>query len=483
MLRRASAAFLLLGLISAASWTRADVTLTDPKGYRKQVHRAATRHPTTNSTGSVGLIDADGLKWFIHTDITFSTSSSASGAMSEASYTHGVAASTLNGGTTSSTLNDAYDGYQTVCLSFDGTTGSCQTGSASFVIYNQNGPATADTTFSTPACTGRQIVFAPQTMGSVQVSRRVFVPNNDAFARWLDIMTNTSGAPVTFNVITANNLGSDSNTRIVSSSNGNNTAEITDTWVSTFQNYSGTTSSDPRLGHILQGVGGDVGLVVNNFVDGDDNPFWTYTLTLAPGATASIANYASAQPSKAATNAKATLLATTPLSARQCLTASAMDDVVNFRMGNVVTNGGFENGLTGWSPAALTAGDTVVTGTAAVLDKSLHIVGNANANKRVTQTIAQSGVAGESYVLSGANQASGSRVLADAKSQVVAFFNNTDGTTSGFNVNFTRTPHSWQSLATSFTTTKPYNSITLEVRYLKQVGTADFDAVGLRRTN
>jgi len=51
-------------------------------------------HPIALSTGAISLIDAGGLKYFINTDVTFTTSSSASGAASEASYTHQIAAST-----------------------------------------------------------------------------------------------------------------------------------------------------------------------------------------------------------------------------------------------------------------------------------------------------------------------------------------------------------------------------------------------------
>src|SRR5262249_54244790 len=229
------------------------------------------------ATGSQRLIDASGVEYFINTNITFSTSSSASGAMSEASYTHAVAASTALGGIVMSTLNDAYDGYNTICISLNNTVATCETGNANFIIYNKNGVATTE-------CVGpisgvnRQVVLNPQLMmmGSIRVQRKVFVPDNDAFARWLNIFTNTDTSPHTVTMVTSNNLGSDSNTIIDSSSNGNATAELTDTWVTTFQNYSGNISTDPRLGHVLQGPGAPVGLAGINFVNGDDNPFWGY---------------------------------------------------------------------------------------------------------------------------------------------------------------------------------------------------------------
>lgn len=285
------------------------------------------------ATGSIALIDGGGLKYFINTDITFSTSSSASAAMSEASYTQAVAATTLNGGTVASTLNDAYDGYNTLCVSPTGTTGPCETGNANFAIYNKNGPAQLDTTVpQTPTCAGRQVVFPQQVLSGVTVQRKVFVPTNDTFARWMNIFTNNTAAPITVNMDIANNLGSDSNTTIVSTSSGDAVATTTDQWVTTFQNYAGTTSSDPRLGHVLQGAGAPVQLNGINFANGDDNPWWSYPITLAPGQTKIILNFGIGTPSKAAANAKAAQLANFSgyANAQQCMSATELGQVVNF---------------------------------------------------------------------------------------------------------------------------------------------------------
>jgi hypothetical protein len=282
------------------------------------------------ATGSQGLIDASGLKFFINTNITFSTTSSASGAASEASYTHAVAATTMNGGTTSSTLNDAFDGYNTICLSLNNTVANCQTGNANFVIYNKNGPATTE-------CRGavsgvdRQVVLPVQTSGSINIQRMVFVPDNDSFARWLNYFTNTGATAQTITMVQSNNLGSDSNTKIVTSSNGDNVADVTDTWVTSFQNYSGTTSSDVRLGHVFQGAGAAVPLTGITFVDGSDRPFWGYTFTLAPGQTRIIANFVVGQPSNAASATKAAEVSGLPDNALQCLTDPERAEIANFQ--------------------------------------------------------------------------------------------------------------------------------------------------------
>lgn len=322
-------ALCLAGVIQVGS-ARADVTVLEQDVARDlsskekaRQRRGARATASPQATGSQALIDNSHLEWFINTNITFTTSSSASGAVSEASYTQAVNATTANGGTVATTLNDAFDGYNALCVSLNNSTGPCSRGGPNYAIYNNNGPATTE-------CDGRQVVLSPQTIGPLTVQRKIFVPTDDAFARWLNIFTNTSGGAVTFTMVTSNNLGSDSNTRIVSSSSGDASVTTADTWATTFQNYSGTTSSDPRIGHVFGGTGAPVGLTNVNFADGDDNPFWAYSLTLAAGETRIIANFATGQPSKAAANEQAAALATFPLTARQCLSTTEMTQIANF---------------------------------------------------------------------------------------------------------------------------------------------------------
>jgi hypothetical protein len=338
----------------AAQLVSAEVTLTERKTLHQQLAHdakdkpARTRPNGDKATGSQALIDSSGLKYFINTNITFSTSNSASGAMSEASYTAAVAATTLNGGTTSSTLNDAFDGYGAICIGQVGDNGPCPEADSrrganahaksslqtkgilpDYTTYNENGPATTE-------CGGRQIVLPAQTIpvvgGSIQVSRKVFVPANDSFGRWLNILTNPGATPVTFNLIVGHNLGSDNNTVITGSSNGNNTAEITDTWIASFQNYSGTTSSDVRLGHVIQGPGAPnpVSFITFPGTPRLDEPFWGYAITLLPGQTRIIANFVAGQPSNAAAAAKAAQLVGLPPNATQCLTPAERTAITNF---------------------------------------------------------------------------------------------------------------------------------------------------------
>jgi len=339
----------VIGILSLAMAMSAlaDVSITDSSNMQrawrqqkadeklnKQRHRSEGPTSSAEATGSATLTDSLGVQYFFNTNITFATSSSASGAASEASYTGPVNATTSLGGTVSSTLNDMFDGYNALCVSFNGSTGPCATGDPNYSIYNQNGP-------QLPAeLSGRQIVLPAKTMGALSVQRKMYVPTTDSYARWMNIFTNTSGASVTFNAITSNNLGSDANTTVVMTSSGDATATAADTWVTSFQNYSGTTSSDPRIGHIFGAVQGV------NFVNGDDNPYWYNTITLAPGQTAIVLHFVTGQASKAAAQAKATSIITAPPTVG--MSQAEIGQVVNFALSSEIIPA-----LSGWGLMSL----------------------------------------------------------------------------------------------------------------------------------
>ncbi len=312
----------------------------DAKIARRQ-HSTGTSalsfHPRTLTTGSIGLIDAAGLKYFIITANSFSTSSSASGAASDATYQAAIATTTVAGGAgPGAALNSMFFGYNSLCVSLTNATGPCATGNAAYAIYNRNGgPTPFDATVPPgPACTNRQLAFPAQTIGGLSVTRKVFVPTNDRFIRWMNYFTNTTGSPITFTMVTSNDLRSGANTKIISSSSGDNVAQTTDNWITSFLNFAnatvGTTSSEPRIGHVIQGTGAPTPVSNIFFADGNSNPFWAYSITLAPGQTKAILNFATGQGTKATANTQAAALALLPANATQCLSATELSQIVNF---------------------------------------------------------------------------------------------------------------------------------------------------------
>jgi hypothetical protein len=81
---------------------------------------------------------------------------------------------------------------------------------------------------------------------------------------------------------------------------------------------------------VLQQTGAPVQLSGIFFQNGNDNPFWGYTFTLAPGETKIIVNFVTGQPSRPAANAKAAELAGLPPNALQCLSTAEKAEIANF---------------------------------------------------------------------------------------------------------------------------------------------------------
>ncbi len=231
----------LLSFVGPASIAYADVSLTDEQVYARAL-RYSARTPSQGviaglAAGQVPrLIDASGLEWFINDEVTYATTSSAVGAASDAAFVGPVEATTAGGGSELSVLADAFDGYNGLLVSVAG---------AAAVSYNQAGPAASD-------CNGRQILTPARTIGGLTVSRKIYVPANDGFARWLNLVSNPTGAPVAVTLQMVSDLGSDAGTTIGTTSSGDAVVDATDDWVTTYEAFVGTSSPSPRLAHVLQ---------------------------------------------------------------------------------------------------------------------------------------------------------------------------------------------------------------------------------------
>jgi len=261
--------------------------------------------------GSLSLVDESGLEYFVNSDVTFSTSTMASGAVSDATYTGAVAATTSGGGTTPAILTNAFDGYNNLFVNG--------------VVYNMNGGTSPD-----GSCSNRQFFFADQTIGNIVVSRKVFVPDNDEFCRWINAFTNTGGATETVSVIVYSDLGSDADTVLVETSAPPAAATVSDNWAVSFESYTGSTSPSPRLGHVFQGPNRQVSLKDIDFFSGNDTPFWEYELSLAAGETCAIMNFVTGQPSKLDARTKCQELTGLAGNALACIAEAERQYIKNF---------------------------------------------------------------------------------------------------------------------------------------------------------
>jgi hypothetical protein len=309
---------LLIGTVSVAT---ADVSMTDQQVFVSSV-AASTRVTAGLAAGQVPrLIDATGLEWFVNDEVTYATTSSAVGAASDAAFVGAVEATTSSGGSELSILADAFDGYNALRVTVGG---------GAPTLYNMVGSATSD-------CNGRQILMPTSTIGGLQISRKVYVPGSDGFARWVNVVTNPGATAQTVTLDILNNLGSDAGTTIGATSDGDTTAEITDSWVTTYKAFIQGSSPSPRLAHVLQSPGAAVQLSAITLADGNDTPSWSYNFSVPAGGTVAVLNFAAGLASRSDAALKAAQLAALPPGALACLSTTDLAAVANVTGGTVPT--------------------------------------------------------------------------------------------------------------------------------------------------
>lgn len=136
---------------------------------------------------------------------------------------------------------------------------------------------------------GGRGVLSPRTQVSgVTVSRQVFVPEQGDWARYYDLFINDTKTTRTVGVEIYGNLGSDSSTKIVTTSSGDAILETTDGWAVTDDHTDG--GGDPALGHVFRRARGKLRPEAVSLVH-DDISF-RYRLELRPRKSAAIVFFA-----------------------------------------------------------------------------------------------------------------------------------------------------------------------------------------------
>ena len=144
-------------------------------------------------------------------------------------------------------------------------------------------------------------MITTSTISGVEITRKIYVPGSDGFARWLNIVRNTSGLNANVNLTMLSNLGSDARTKIWSTSNGDKLATVQDSWITSYEDFVNGSSRAPRLAHVLQSPNAVIPVSALTFADGNDQPTWSYAFSLAPGHTAVIWNFAAGLANRART--------------------------------------------------------------------------------------------------------------------------------------------------------------------------------------
>ncbi len=135
---------------------------------------------------------------------------------------------------------------------------------------------------------GRGVGSPLVAAGPVEVSRQVFVPEQGDWARYFDLVVNRSKTAQTVDVELYGNLGSDSSTKIVSTSDGDQLFETTDRWLATDDHGDG--SGDPSLAHVFRRTRGK--LAPSAVALEMDDLSVRFRLELRPGRSAAIVLFA-----------------------------------------------------------------------------------------------------------------------------------------------------------------------------------------------
>ncbi|MCX6042574.1 MAG: pre-peptidase C-terminal domain-containing protein, partial [Caldilinea sp.] len=182
----------------------------------------------------------------------------------------------------------------------------------------------------------REVVLnAPTAANGIEVSRKIYVPQAQSFARFLEIVTNNSANTINYTVPIYTNLGSDGYEPFVMTSSGDASVTTSDNWVITDDTATGgssgtaaSPSSDPVVTHVVAGQGGRIR--PSTFVKNSGEVSYSYGLTLAPGETKIIMHFAAMAGNQANALALAPQLTRLELDALAGMSANERRAVVNF---------------------------------------------------------------------------------------------------------------------------------------------------------
>ncbi|MEM9185591.1 MAG: hypothetical protein AAGB00_03755 [Planctomycetota bacterium] len=170
--------------------------------------------------------------------------------------------------------------------------------------------------------TNREVVIGPRTIAGLDVSRKVYVPDDAGFARFLEVVTNNTAATHTYTVAIATNLGSDGATNLFDDDSGDASFGVDDDWLVTRDG----SGEDPSVLHVVAGLG-DRPTAAS--LSGDDVEY-EFELTLAPGETQIVMHFLAQDTSAASLVTLAGTLSELGGGATEGMTAAESSQVVNF---------------------------------------------------------------------------------------------------------------------------------------------------------
>ncbi len=175
---------------------------------------------------------------------------------------------------------------------------------------------------------GRELVLGTATIRDLDVERKIYIPEDQAWARYLEVYTNPTDAAISYRVALETDLGSNGDTRIIETSSGDQDFNGNDTWVVTDDSNDG--GEDPTMLHVVAGGNADIHPIDTYF--SYDYLVVNYDLTLQPGETQIVMHFAAQNPDRQDAVDKANSLANLELGATAGLSAEERSQILNFNI-------------------------------------------------------------------------------------------------------------------------------------------------------
>lgn len=173
----------------------------------------------------------------------------------------------------------------------------------------------------------------PSPIAGLSVTRRAYVPASGYFIRYLDILENTTAAPVTVNVRVEGSMAAGFSTRLLASSDGDATLSPSDHWLVADDMF---RLSRPVAALVFHGPGASHPVDqagTGQFFPQPDKPFAQWNnLTIAPGGRAILMHFAVQQRDATSAQTSAEQIVQLPLEAIADLSAADRAAIRNFNV-------------------------------------------------------------------------------------------------------------------------------------------------------
>jgi protocatechuate 3,4-dioxygenase beta subunit len=186
----------------------------------------------------------------------------------------------------------------------------------------------------------RELVLTQTNLGGLDVMRKVFVPRDGYFARYIERLTNSGAAPVTVDLrITSEaNAPSGYHPNVILTSSGDNTLDVgtpatADRWLTIDDDTDSESFGMPALGFLMDGASGASHVGAASLAPGSNARELVYEwqqVTIQPGETVSFLHFGVMQPTRAGSAAAMQRLEQLPPEALNGLEPIDLTSIRNF---------------------------------------------------------------------------------------------------------------------------------------------------------